>query len=503
MIRSLLPSDAAQTRDPIHDSGSGNGPSAALRFRSRLGRLRLERWSVDSGESKGNSKLKQGQNETTDTPEETTESVCKTEETDVVSESEELCSDTDSESPSLLLTHWNTCGRKEKKKGCMEKKEMHEGKEQRQKGALTSEGKKDPESKYLLLTCHNPDMHTEGRGQDGTQNEGREDRAEGKRWGTGKSPCEVSINTEQISEEQGKCEKSNENTVENKEDKSEIVQRDSDVKGVGLLDSCTLVEGLIFPAEYYVRTTRRMTSSQSQPDMQAVILTQLNIGRHHRSRGRGRSNSHKEVSQHPATSVLSPATMSASVGPCVESQGANTPAELNGLISSESSVQISALQINTDTGFCPTVSTPRQARVRRRRRGKGRGRPQTPRCSYSLKTCQQDPGQTLDDLHPTSSLVPYSPSICDGDGPKPPLTVEALVDSQPVPSSTSQPSASGGASSSAASGHQLFPIFRRCASKSTIRVSPQIKPSKNCMSVCVFISKRLTSQKSQYKLTLN
>lgn len=493
MIRSLLPSDAAQTTDPIHDSARGNGSSAASRLRSRLGRLRLERWSVDSGNSKGSSKLKQGQNETTDNPEETTESACKTEETDVASESEELCSDTDSESPSLLLTHWNTCG--QKKKGCVDKKEMNEGKEHREKGAeLTGEGKKDPESKYLLLTCHNPDMHTEGRGQDGTQNEGREDRAEGKRWGMGRSPCEVSINTEQISEKQGKCEKSNENSVENKEDKSEMVQRDRDVKGAGLLHSCTLVEGLIFPAEYYVRTTRRMTSSQSQPDMQAVILTQLNIGRHHRSRGRGRrSNSHKEVSQHPATSVLSPATQSASVGPCVELQDANTATDLNGLISSDRSVEISALQINTDTGFCPAVSTPHQAGVRRRRRGKGRGRPQTPKCSYSLKTCQQDPGQTLDDLHPTSSLVPYSPSICDGDGPKPPLTVEALVDSQPVPSSTSQPSASGGASSSAASGHELFPIFLRCTSKRS--ASPQIKPSKNCMSVCVCISKMLTCQK--------
>lgn len=462
MIRSLLPSDAAQTTDPIHDSGRGNGPSAALQLRSRLGRLRLER-SAYSGKSKGSSKLKQGQNETTDTPlTETTESACKTEETESVSEHTSSLSLATSESPSLLLTHWNTCGRK--KKGCMEEKEM-EGIEQREKGAeLTGEGKKGPESKYLLLTCHNPDMHTEGRGQDGTQNEGREDRGEGKKRGTGRSPCEVSINTEQISEEQGKCEKSNENTVENKEDKREMIPRDSDEKGVGLLDSCTLVEGLIFPAEYYVRTTRRMTSSQSQPDMQAVILTQLNIGRHHRSRGRGRrSKSYKEASQHPATSVLSPATQSASVGPCLVSQ------------------EISALQINMDAGFCPAVSTPRQARGRRRRRGRGRGRPQTPRFSYSLKTCQQDPGQTLDDLHSTSSLFPSPPSICEGDGPTPPLTVEALVDSQPVPSSTSQPSARGGASSSAASGHQLFPIFLRCTSKRS--ASPQIKPSKNCMCV--------------------
>ncbi|XP_046900245.1 partner and localizer of BRCA2 [Hypomesus transpacificus] len=46
-----------------------------------------------------------------------------------------------------------------------------------------------------------------------------------------------------------------------------------------VLNSCTLVEGLLFPVEYYVRTTRRMTSSQSQPDLHAVILSQLSRGR--------------------------------------------------------------------------------------------------------------------------------------------------------------------------------------------------------------------------------
>nr|XP_057943941.1 partner and localizer of BRCA2 [Doryrhamphus excisus] len=62
---------------------------------------------------------------------------------------------------------------------------------------------------------------------------------------------------------------------------------EAEVKNKGLLDSCTLVEGLLFPAEYYVRTTRRMSLSQSQPDMRAVILSQLNSGRRPRG-GRGR-----------------------------------------------------------------------------------------------------------------------------------------------------------------------------------------------------------------------
>ncbi|NWR97139.1 PALB2 protein, partial [Motacilla alba] len=43
----------------------------------------------------------------------------------------------------------------------------------------------------------------------------------------------------------------------------------------GMLSSCTVVEGLLFPVEYYVRTTRRMASCQRKVDLDAVILSQL------------------------------------------------------------------------------------------------------------------------------------------------------------------------------------------------------------------------------------
>lgn len=43
----------------------------------------------------------------------------------------------------------------------------------------------------------------------------------------------------------------------------------------GLLDSCTVVEGLLFPVEYYVRTTRRMSRCQQEPNLAAVIQSQL------------------------------------------------------------------------------------------------------------------------------------------------------------------------------------------------------------------------------------
>ncbi|POI30068.1 hypothetical protein CIB84_006180 [Bambusicola thoracicus] len=41
------------------------------------------------------------------------------------------------------------------------------------------------------------------------------------------------------------------------------------------LNSCTVVEGLPFPVEYYVRTTRRMSNCQRKVDLNAVILSHL------------------------------------------------------------------------------------------------------------------------------------------------------------------------------------------------------------------------------------
>ncbi|XP_042294138.1 partner and localizer of BRCA2 [Sceloporus undulatus] len=42
-----------------------------------------------------------------------------------------------------------------------------------------------------------------------------------------------------------------------------------------VLSSCTVVEGLLFPVEYYVRTTRRMSSRQSEINLEAVIQSHL------------------------------------------------------------------------------------------------------------------------------------------------------------------------------------------------------------------------------------
>lgn len=412
-----------------------------------------------------------------------------------MNDSEELFSGTESESSSLVLTHWNTCA--QTKKGAMEKPYVKGGQEQRKKEIeLTTEGKK--ESTSLLLTC-NSATHTEGRGQD-TQNgrkerEGIEVGEDSWRQRDGRL-CGDSSNTDQKAEQQ----KSHDNTVEIKEDKSEMVKGDHDVKGVGLLDSCTLVEGLLFPAEYYVRTTRRMTSSQSQPDMQAVILSQLSTGRHRRSRGRGRSLNNKHTHNHEGSDQRSPTDFSslttepASVGPRITSQ----EAELNSQSSSGISVQISACQIATDACFSPTVITSRPTSGRRRRRGRGRGRPQTPRCSFSLDTCQLSLEQTSDDPLPNSSPVSSSPSLCGADGPKPCL---APVPDDPQPASThgaaAQPSSGGaGGQSSSAPGRRVYPLFLKSSGRTNGSTQMSSKTS-----ICVCINVRFVSLRLKYCLT--
>ncbi|XP_061686865.1 partner and localizer of BRCA2 [Syngnathoides biaculeatus] len=77
--------------------------------------------------------------------------------------------------------------------------------------------------------------------------------------------------------------------------------------GKSLLESCTLVEGLLFPAEYYVRTTRRMALSRSQPDLRAVIHTQMNSRRPRQKKARpaisSKRSSPMSISKTPTKAV--------------------------------------------------------------------------------------------------------------------------------------------------------------------------------------------------------
>ncbi|XP_055265664.1 partner and localizer of BRCA2 isoform X4 [Moschus berezovskii] len=51
----------------------------------------------------------------------------------------------------------------------------------------------------------------------------------------------------------------------------------SSVSTADQIHSCTVLEGLLFPAEYYVRTTRRMSSCQRKVALEAVIQSHLGV----------------------------------------------------------------------------------------------------------------------------------------------------------------------------------------------------------------------------------
>ncbi|XP_070811377.1 partner and localizer of BRCA2 [Pituophis catenifer annectens] len=61
----------------------------------------------------------------------------------------------------------------------------------------------------------------------------------------------------------------------------------------GVLSSCTVVEGLMFPLEYYVRMTRRLSRHQKEMNLEAVIQSQLGKGR------KSRRVTHKEQAANP------------------------------------------------------------------------------------------------------------------------------------------------------------------------------------------------------------
>lgn len=392
--------------------------------------------------------------------------------TEVVNESEELTSGADSESPSLLLTHLSVFG--ENGARHVEEQAIKEGTEQRHKEIkVTVEVHK--ETQQLLLACKSL-IQTEETEQAGTQSQRKKEELEQSEDGQME-------NVDKTVEDGRECEKDDDNNTV-KEDKLNMDGAECDLKGVGLLDSCTLVEGLLFPAEYYVRTTRRMTSSQSQPDMQAVILSQLNMGRNRRGRGGGRrlpqnGGSHNQTSD--------------SVRPCRKSQEAKVSAETNSQSSSKNSGQTPNCQINRNKCFSAAISAPRPARGRKRKGGRGRSRawPYPSQCSFSTDTRPLGCEHTSDNPQLTSSpvllspllygtTVAPSPSLCAADEPKSLLTGAVAGDTQLLitPSTAAEQQDSGGTGTKDSAGYPNYPIFLK--NRNTRNRTSQLSGSKTC-----------------------
>lgn len=352
----------------------------------------------------------------------------KTKPTEVFKESEELFSG--EESPSLLHTHLSAFGQNEERD--VEGEVIQAGPEQMDKETKLSVEAQQETCKSALC---GKESEQEGK-QTERKKAGLEQSEDGQRNGCLQRGTR---NVHKGVEDGKECEKRDDNKV--KEDKINVDQGDRDTKGVGLLESCTLVEGLLFPAEYYVRTTRRMTSSHSQPDMQAVILSQLNMGRPRRRRGNGRRLAYSGGSN---------TQTSDSVRPCSKSKEADTSDEANRQSSSEKSGCVPDGQIKTDAYFPAADSTSRPARGQKRRRGRGRGRPHTPRCSFSPVKRPQGLEDTSDNPQLTNSpdllspspyrtTVSPSPLPCSADEPKSFLTGPIPDDKQHLITPSSAP----------------------------------------------------------------
>ncbi|XP_073915575.1 partner and localizer of BRCA2 isoform X2 [Castor canadensis] len=91
-----------------------------------------------------------------------------------------------------------------------------------------------------------------------------------------------------------KCPVRNESLQENadlSQSKSLSLQADSPMSTENQMHSCTMLEGLLFPAEYYVRTTRRMSDCQRKAALEAVIQSHLGV------RKKGFKNKDKETTK--------------------------------------------------------------------------------------------------------------------------------------------------------------------------------------------------------------
>ncbi|NXE06485.1 PALB2 protein, partial [Lophotis ruficrista] len=117
------------------------------------------------------------------------------------------------------------------------------------------------------------------------------------------------------------------------------------------LDSCTVVEGLLFPVEYYVRTTRRMSNCQRKVDLDAVILSQLGRSKKgQRSKGKQKdANSDRPSQEGVEDDLESGVTPFPFLG--VENDPANSSSPQKSLlVSSGSSTSLGSISQNSVTG---------------------------------------------------------------------------------------------------------------------------------------------------------
>ncbi|XP_009948961.1 PREDICTED: partner and localizer of BRCA2, partial [Leptosomus discolor] len=165
------------------------------------------------------------------------------------------------------------------------------------------------------------------------------------------------------------------------------------------LNSCTVVEGLLFPVEYYVRTTRRMANCQRKVDLDAVILSQLGRSkRGQRSRRKQKAANSDRPSQERAENDLESGDVPFPfLG--AENDPANSGSPQKSLPASSSS--------STSPGSISQSSIPGTKADQRRSQRKQKGR-RKPTCRPPVHQVSQELLESLDLITPreSRSLLP-------------------------------------------------------------------------------------------------
>ncbi|NWW52105.1 PALB2 protein, partial [Pedionomus torquatus] len=178
----------------------------------------------------------------------------------------------------------------------------------------------------------------------------------------------------------------------------EIKSRLSDPEKVTVpesaLNSCTVVEGLLFPVEYYVRTTRRMSNCQRKVDLDAVILSQL--GRSKKAQ-RSKCKQKDANSDQPSQERVKNVSESEVVPLCflgAENDPANSSSPQKSLpVSSGSSTSLGSVSQSS------IIGTKRDRR--RSQKKQKRGRKST--CKPSVHQASQELTESLDLILPRDS----------------------------------------------------------------------------------------------------
>ncbi|XP_064529560.1 partner and localizer of BRCA2 isoform X5 [Pseudopipra pipra] len=137
----------------------------------------------------------------------------------------------------------------------------------------------------------------------------------------------------------------------------------------GTLSSCTVVEGLLFPVEYYVRTTRRMANCQRKVDLDAVILSQLGRSK----KGQRSKCKQKDANSDQPSQERAKADLESGVMPFPFLGAEEDPANSS---SSEKSLPVSSSSSSTSLGSISqkSIISTRQEQSRSQRKQKGRRR---------------------------------------------------------------------------------------------------------------------------------